>query len=105
MFFRGITPTRPPGPPRYGLARARYETRLWLGTLAGAAVATVLLQLAIWYVGDPGRSTSLEAWRFTAWRVVGIHGLVALAYWIWPKRAPAGELRDAAAGEKESVRR
>src|SRR5690606_41307813 len=80
---------RPPGPPKYGRPRARHETRVWLGTLAGAAVATVLLQLAIWYVGDPGRVTSLEAWRFTAWRVAGIHGLGALAYWVWPEKAPA----------------
>ncbi|MEU5521673.1 hypothetical protein ABZ759_13645 [Streptomyces sp. NPDC047860] len=96
---------KPLGPPRYGMARARHETKVWLGTLTAAAVATVLLQLAIWYVGDPGRTTTLEAWRFTAWRAAGIHGLVALAYWIWPKRAPAGELGDRAAREKESARR
>ncbi|MFJ7136941.1 hypothetical protein [Streptomyces fungicidicus] len=96
---------RPAGPPRYGMARARHETKVWLGTLTGAAVATVLLQLAIWYVGDPGRVTSLEAWRFTAWRIAGIHGLVALAYWIWPKKAPAGGSGSRPAEVEERARR
>ncbi|MEZ3177853.1 hypothetical protein KYY02_03720 [Streptomyces pimonensis] len=81
---------KPLGPPRHGLARARHETKVWLGTLIGAAVATTLLQLAIWYVDDPSRTTSLEGWRFTAWQAAGLHGLVALSYWVWPKKAPAG---------------
>ncbi|GGV24769.1 hypothetical protein [Streptomyces griseoflavus] len=92
------------GPPRYGTARARHETGIWLGTLAGAAVATLLLQLAIWYVDDPGRVTSLEDWRSTAWRIAGIHGLVALAYWIWPKKAPAGEPAGDGAGREKAGR-
>ncbi|MEV0691529.1 hypothetical protein [Streptomyces sp. NPDC050388] len=99
---------KPAGPPRYGMARARYEAGVWLGTLAGAAVATVLLQLAIWYVGDASRVGSLESWRTTAWKVAGVHGLIALTYWLWPKKAPAGEgraRRDDRAGSKESVRR
>ncbi|MFD8235813.1 hypothetical protein ACFV20_28510 [Streptomyces sp. NPDC059696] len=82
---------KPPGPPRHGMARARYEGQVWLGTLAGAAVATALLQLAIWYVDDPSRVTSLESWRSVAWRAAGIHGLIALSYLIWPRKAPAGE--------------
>ncbi|MFI6809858.1 hypothetical protein ACIBO6_33430 [Streptomyces luteogriseus] len=82
---------KPIGPPRYGMARARHEGKVWLGTLTGAVVATVLLQLAIWYVDDPSRVTSLESWRWVAWRTAGIHGLIALSYAIWPRRAPAGE--------------
>ena len=76
---------------------------MWLGTLSAAAVATALLQLAIWYVGDPGRVTSLESWRFTAWRVAGIHGLIALSYWLWPRKTPAdgaGAAPDAAGRER-----
>ncbi|WP_030860430.1 hypothetical protein [Streptomyces sp. NRRL S-37] len=95
---------KPLGPPRYGMARARHEAKVWLGTLTAAVVATALLQFAIWYVDDPSRVTSLESWRFTAWRIAGIHGLVALAYWIWPKKAPAGE-RDVAGVGKERVGR
>ncbi|MEV5881481.1 hypothetical protein AB0L74_01900 [Streptomyces sp. NPDC052020] len=80
---------KPAGPPRYGMARARHEGSVWLGTLLAAAVATGLLQLAVWYVGDPGRTTSLESWQATAWRAAGIHGLIALSYAIWPKKGPA----------------
>ncbi|MEU2750207.1 hypothetical protein ABZ613_28815 [Streptomyces collinus] len=82
---------KPAGPPRHGMARARHEGKVWLGTLVGAVVATVLLQLAIWYVDDPSRVTSLEGWRYAAWRAAGIHGLVALSYLVWPRKAPAGE--------------
>ncbi|CAL9435309.1 hypothetical protein [Streptomyces sp. Tu 3180] len=96
---------KPAGPPRHGLARARHETRIWLGTLTGAAVATALLQIAIWYVDDASRTTSLESWRYTAWRAAGIHGLVTLAYWIWPKKAPAGEPETEPSAGKERVGR
>ncbi|MFJ8594235.1 hypothetical protein [Streptomyces sp. NPDC093598] len=94
---------KPIGPPRYGTPRARHEGKVWLGTLVGAVVATVLLQLAIWYVDDPSRVTSLESWRYTAWRTAGIHGLVALSYWIWPRKAPVGEPEGLL--EKERLRR
>jgi hypothetical protein len=93
----------PPKPPRYGMARARHEGKVWLGTLTAAVVATVLLQLAIWYVDDPSRVTSLESWRWVAWRTAGIHGLIALSYAIWPRRAPAGEPEVRL--EKEGVQR
>ncbi|MZE72555.1 hypothetical protein [Streptomyces sp. SID5789] len=96
---------RPAGPPRYGMARARHEGRVWLGTLLAAAVATGLLQIAIWYVDDPSRTTSLESWQYTAWRAAGIHGLIALTYAIWPKKAPAGTLPAASEREKEGARR
>ncbi|MEU9631670.1 hypothetical protein AB0D89_33465 [Streptomyces luteogriseus] len=91
---------KPTGPPRYGMARARHEGSVWLGTLTGAVVATVLLQLAIWYVDDPSRVTSLESWRWVAWRTAGIHGLIALSYAIWPRRAPAGEPGERPAKER-----
>ncbi|MEU2154121.1 hypothetical protein ABZ532_03685 [Streptomyces sp. NPDC019396] len=78
----------PVKPPRHGMARARYEGRVWLGTLIGAAVATALLLLAIWYVGAPARTTSLQQCMYGAWRAAGIHGLIALSYAFWPKKAP-----------------
>ncbi|MFF8670660.1 hypothetical protein [Streptomyces sp. NPDC015242] len=100
--FGGAPPPRKP--PQYGMARARHEGTVWLGTLLGAAVATALLQLAIWYVDDPGRVTSLESWRYVAWRAAGIHGLIALSYLIWPRKAPAGAV-DAVTDPKERLRR
>ncbi|MFD5428449.1 hypothetical protein [Streptomyces sp. NPDC127084] len=83
--FAGGPP--PVKPPRGGMARVRHEARLWLGTLIGAAVATVLLLLAIWYVGDPARSGSLWECVYAAWRAAGIHGLIVLSYALWPKKA------------------
>ncbi|WP_079125637.1 hypothetical protein [Streptomyces lushanensis] len=80
---------RPPAPPRHGKARARHEARLWLRTVLAAAVAIALLQLAVRYVGDDGDTGSLTEWQFTALRLVGIHGVIALTYTVWPKRAPA----------------
>nr|WP_237530907.1 hypothetical protein [Streptomyces sp. SID3212] len=85
--FAGAPP--PPKPPRYGTPRAVHEGKLWLRTLLGAAVAVGLLQLAIVYVGDRGGTGSLRAWQFTALRVAGIHGVIALTYALRPKKAPA----------------
>ncbi|MEV5353809.1 hypothetical protein AB0N88_03485 [Streptomyces sp. NPDC093516] len=100
--FGGAPPPRKP--PQYGMARARHEGRVWMGTVLGAAVATALLQLAIWYVDDPSRVTSLESWRHVAWRAAGIHGLVALSYLVWPRKAPAGE-PEAVTDPKERLHR
>ncbi|MFC8914563.1 hypothetical protein ACFT5C_02220 [Streptomyces sp. NPDC057116] len=91
---------RPAGPPRYGTARARHEGRIWLGTLLGAVVATVLLWLAILYVGDASRTGSLESWMGAAWRAALLHGLVALSYAVWPRKAPDGPAPE----EREPVR-
>jgi len=88
---------RPPRPPRHGLPRARHEGRLWLRTLLAAAVACALLLAAIWYVGD-GDTSSLRAFQWTALRTLGVHGVIALTYLIWPKKAPA----EAAAPSEES---
>ncbi|WP_328410672.1 hypothetical protein OG542_12475 [Streptomyces violaceus] len=99
--FGGAPPPRKP--PRDGMARARHEARIWLGTLVGAVVATVLLQGAIWYVDDPSRVTSLESWRYTAWRAAGIHGLIALSYFVWPRKPSAGERDTTVSTSKERI--
>ncbi|MFC8517834.1 hypothetical protein [Streptomyces sp. NPDC057257] len=78
---------RPPKPPRHGMARARHEGGLWLRTLLAAAVACALLQAAIWYVGD-GDTSSLRSFQLVALRALAVHGIVALTYLIWPKKAP-----------------
>ncbi|MDQ1048635.1 hypothetical protein [Streptomyces sp. V4I2] len=97
---------KPVGPPRYGMPRARHEGRLWLRTLLAAAVACALLQGAVWYVGGSGDVSSLRSFQGAALRTAGIHGLVALAYLIWPKKAPAGtEDGQRFTSPKESARR
>ncbi|MCX4905342.1 hypothetical protein [Streptomyces sp. NBC_00878] len=96
---------RPAGAPRYGMARARHEVKVWLGSVTAAAVATVLLQVAIWYVGDSGRTESLESWRYVAWRVAGIHGVVALTYLIWPKKAPERSAGEGASEERSLTKK
>ncbi|MGW4549596.1 hypothetical protein ACWEN4_25015 [Streptomyces violaceorubidus] len=88
----------PAKPPRHGMARAAHEGRLWLRTLLGAAVACALLQGAVWYVGDQGEVSSLRAFQWTALRAAGIHGLIALTYLVWPKKAPAGTASAEAGG-------
>ncbi|MFD9814417.1 hypothetical protein [Streptomyces sp. NPDC059080] len=81
---------RPVKPPRYGPARARHEGKLWLRTVVMGAVAAGLLQLAAWYVGD-GDTATLREWQLTMARLVAVHGVIALSYLLWPKKAPAGE--------------
>ncbi|MEU9156276.1 hypothetical protein AB0D59_38460 [Streptomyces sp. NPDC048417] len=78
-----------PKPSRHGLARARHEGRLWLRTVLMAAVACALLQAAIRYVGD-GDTSSLRAFQWVALRAVGLHGVFALTYLVWPKKRPDG---------------
>lgn len=84
---------RPVKPPRYGLARARHEGKLWLRTVLMAVVASTLLQCAIWYVGD-GDIGSLRSWQAVTLRTVVLHGVIALTYLLWPKKDPG---RNAAA--------
>ncbi|MEW9516895.1 hypothetical protein [Streptomyces tubercidicus] len=97
--FAGGPP--PVKPPRHGLARARHEGKLWLRTVAMAAVAAALLQIAIWYVGDSGDTRSLHEWQLNPLRIVSIHGLIALSYLIWQKKAPEA---DPAAATEEAAR-
>ncbi|MFI5674862.1 hypothetical protein [Streptomyces cellulosae] len=97
---------KPVGPPRYGMPRARHEGRLWLRTVLAAAVACALLQGAVWYVGDHGDVSSLRAFQWAALRTAGIHGLVALGYLIWPKKAPPQAAEEPRfTSPKESARR
>ncbi|MFD3538787.1 hypothetical protein ACFWUQ_04720 [Streptomyces sp. NPDC058662] len=85
----------------YGAARAVHEWKLWGRTVLAAAVALGLLQAAVWYVGASGDTDSLRAWQSGALRVVAIHALVAVAYTVWPKKAPAGAAEPAPLAKTE----
>ncbi|MEE6269938.1 hypothetical protein V2E29_30435 [Streptomyces diastatochromogenes] len=78
----------PPPVKRYGMDRFRHEAGLWLRTVLMAAVAAALLQCAVWYVGGDGDVTSLREWQGMTVRLVVIHGVIALTYLIWQKKAP-----------------
>ncbi|GAB2600963.1 hypothetical protein GCM10027168_37660 [Streptomyces capparidis] len=82
--FAGGPP--PPKPPKYGMARARYEWRLWLRTALAAAIAVGLLQVAVWWVDAPRRTEQLEGWQGTMVRAAMIHLIIAATYTIWPKK-------------------
>ncbi|MFC9731335.1 hypothetical protein [Streptomyces roseolus] len=99
--FGGAPP--PAKPPRYGMARARHEGAIWLGTLIAGSVASALLLAAVWYVGDAGDTAKLEASIGGVWRAVGIHGLIALSYSVWPKKAPEGGAEKAPEGGAEKA--
>ncbi|AJT64364.1 hypothetical protein T261_2690 [Streptomyces lydicus] len=83
-FAGGPPPVKPPA---YGMARARYEAKVWLRTVLGAAVAVALLQIAIWYVGD-GHIESLRGFQGLALKAAVLHGIIAATYAIWPKKDP-----------------
>jgi hypothetical protein len=83
---------RPPKPPRYGRARAVHEAKLWLRAVFGGAVTLALLQLAVWYVGEDGDISSLRSFQWVAIRAVGIYGLIALSYTVFPRKEPASAL-------------
>lgn len=100
-FAGGPPPVRPP---RYGMPRAVHEWKMTARAVGGAAIAAVLLQLAVWYVGDPGQAESLRAWQQKMGLVSVISVIVAVCYTVWPKPAPAGE-KDRAASAPVGERR
>jgi hypothetical protein len=95
---------RPPRPPKYGMPRARHEGRLWLRTVTAGAVAWVLLQAAVRYVGDAGDVSSLRSFQALAVRIVVVHGVIALTYLLWPKRPAKGTQESSGAAERSPGR-
>jgi hypothetical protein len=93
----------PPKPPQYGMERARHEGRIWLGSVVAASVAAGLLLAAVWYVGDAGDTSKLEASIAGVWRAAGIHGLIALSYVVWPRKAPGSDASAVAARDPQDV--
>ncbi|GAA3854680.1 hypothetical protein [Streptomyces sedi] len=82
---------RPAKPPRYGAARARHEWRLWGLTLVSVLIAVAVAQLLRWYISGPEADEGMVAAQWMALRALGIHGLIALSYTLWPKRPKEGE--------------
>ncbi|MFD5767445.1 hypothetical protein ACFWIN_16670 [Streptomyces sp. NPDC127049] len=87
----------PVKPPRHGKGRALHEGAVWLGSVVAGAVASVLLLAAIWYVGDSGDTSMLRGWINGVWKAVGIHGLIALSYALFPSKGPEKASDDSSA--------
>ncbi|MER7412550.1 hypothetical protein [Streptomyces cacaoi] len=81
---------RPAKPPRYGMARAAHEWRMTARAVGAGAVAAVLLQLAIWYIGDDGQVASLREWQIKMGVMSAVCVVWALSYTVWPKKPKPG---------------
>ncbi|MTE21050.1 hypothetical protein F0L17_18390 [Streptomyces sp. TRM43335] len=86
--FAGGPP--PVKPPRYGMPRAVHEWKMCGRSVLGAVIAMALLEGAIRYVGDAGRSESLAQWQARMLLVIGISVVIGISYTIWPKKDPGG---------------
>ena len=78
-----------PRPPRRGRERARREWGEFAEASLAWAIACGLLCGAIVIVGDPSRTRSLEEWIARLTMVLGIWGIWALSYTLWPVRPRA----------------
>ncbi|MCF6521589.1 hypothetical protein [Streptomyces sp. JJ36] len=97
--FAGGPP--PVKPPRHGMARAVHEWKMTGRAVLAAAIAAGLLQAAVWFVDDPGQSTSLRAWQAKMGIVAVVSVIVALSYTVWPKQPSGDADRDAGAPVRE----
>ncbi|WP_258037936.1 MULTISPECIES: hypothetical protein [unclassified Streptomyces] len=87
-FAGGPPPVRPP---RYGRARAVHEWRVAARWILASAIALVLLQAAVWYVGPDGGTGSLRMWQQRMLWLTGINLVIAASYTLFPKRGPRPE--------------
>ncbi|MFG2695544.1 hypothetical protein [Kitasatospora sp. NPDC048407] len=77
---------KPPGAPKYGAPRARYEWGVFLLTLLASAVTVALIAAVQWLVGDAARTARLDSWYPRMALVVGINLVIAASYTVFPKR-------------------
>ncbi|MFI5802173.1 hypothetical protein [Streptomyces sp. NPDC051561] len=85
-FAGGPAPVKPP---KYGKPRMIHEWKTAARWLLACAIAAGLLQIAIWYVGDAGQTTTLVGWQSKAGIVAVINLIIAGSYTLFPKTAPA----------------
>lgn len=87
-FAGGPPPVRPP---KYGRDRAVHEWRVAARWILASAVALVLLQAAVWYVGPDGGTGSLRMWQQRMLWLTGINLVIAASYTLFPKRRAGPE--------------
>ncbi len=89
-FAGGPAPVKPP---RHGAGRAIREWREFGKAVIAWGIACGLLLAAITMVDDPTRTAALSGWIDNLTVVLGIWGVVALSYTVFPARAKAVERR------------
>lgn len=87
-FAGGPAPARPP---RHGKARAIREWREFGKAVIAWGIACSLLLAAIAMVGEPSRTVALSEWIRTLTVGLGIWGVIALSYTVFPARARGSE--------------
>jgi hypothetical protein len=85
-FAGGPPPNRPP---KYGADRALYEWKLFGRAAVAVGISCALMFGAIAMVGDADRTAALTNQMTALGRVLGIWGLIALTYTVFPKRVKA----------------
>ncbi|WP_198679237.1 hypothetical protein [Thermomonospora amylolytica] len=89
--FAGGPP--PVKPPRYGMARARYEWREFGKAVVAWAISCGLLGAAIWLVDDAERTEALLGWIARLTVVLAIWSLWPITYMLWPAKPKDGDTR------------
>lgn len=75
-FAGGPPPTKPPASPSW--ARVSHEWREWGRMVVAGGIASALLLVMIWYVGDAARTQELWGWMYRM-------GLVTTVWLVgWP---------------------
>jgi len=83
-FAGGPAPVKPP---RHGMARAVREWREFGKAVVAWGIACGLLLAAIVMVDDPSRTEALANWIRTLSVTLGVWGVIALSYTVFPARA------------------
>ncbi|WP_114723008.1 hypothetical protein [Rhodococcus sp. AG1013] len=89
-FAGGPAPVKPP---RHGAGRAIREWREFGKAMIAWGIACGLLSAAIAMVDDPTRTAALSDWIDTLTVVLGVWGVIALSYTVFPAGAKAVERR------------
>ena len=82
----------PSRPKLYGWERARQEWREFGKAILAGAISAAVLLACIALVGDASRTQELAGWFPRIGLVLGIWGIIALSYTVWPNGAPTGSV-------------
>lgn len=72
---------------RFGLEHAKHYLKSWVRHLLAYLIGAALLAGLIYLIQDPARTEALDAILRVWTAVLGIDLLIAITYFIWPKKA------------------